>query len=144
MIKVTIETLVLNYFFRDHQAFFIKNHFFIDYALRRSIHPVSRSNLVDMPHALSQSKSNAVKVMLELNMTHDTIAAEVKCSERQVRRILHNLLHYGSVKRPKADQQGRKPNLTAEMEQVSFFHVNPNILILGTSRIPKSSMYWIC
>ena len=76
-------------------------------------------------------------------MTHDTIATEVKCSERQVRRILHNLLHYGSVKRPKADQQGRKPNLTTEMEQVSFFHVNPNILILGTSRVSQLSMHWI-
>ena len=84
----------------------------------RLIHPISCSNLVDMPHALSRNKSQLVKTLLDLDLPHDVIATSAKCSERSVRRISYNLKHYASVKRLKAVKQGRPSNLMDEMEQV--------------------------
>src|SRR5271154_1437141 len=80
----------------------------------RSIHPVSRSNFIDMPRPLSQNKSQLVKTLLAADLPHDVIATTAKCSERQVRRISYNLEHFGSVKRPKVVKQGRPSNLTDE------------------------------
>ena len=95
----------------------------------RLTHPVSRPDLVDMPRALSQNKSQLVKTLLDLDLPHDAIATSAKCSERSVHRISYNLEHYASTTRPKAAKQGRPSNLTDEMEQVlcyslQFKHTN--------------------
>ena len=73
-----------------------------------------------MPRALSPRKSQLTKALLDIDSPHDVIATTVKCSEHSVRRIVYNLEHYASVKRPKAVKQGRPPNLTAEMEEVCY------------------------
>ena len=82
----------------------------------RLIHPISRSNLVDIPHALSRNKSQLVKTLLDLDLPHDVIATSAKCSERSVHLISYNLKHYASVKHPKAVKQGHPSNLMDEME----------------------------
>jgi len=76
-------------------------------------------------------------------MPHDAIASQAKCSQRQVRRILYNLVHYDLIKRPKAALQGRKWSLTVEMKQVPFLLLQSGMLILGTSRVSQLSMHWI-
>ena len=115
---VRFETLGQTCFFLRQHGFLVKNDFFIGVPQTRLIHPISRSNLIDMPHALSRNKSELVKTLLDLDLPHDVIATSAKCSERSVRRISYNLKHYASVKRPKAVKQGRPSNLMDEMEQV--------------------------
>ena len=105
-------------FFFVNTDFSSKTTFSSSVPQTRLIHPISRSNLVDMPHALSRNKSQLVKTLLDLDLPHDVIATSAKCSERSVRRISYNLKHYASVKRPKAVKQGRPSNLMDEMEQV--------------------------
>ena len=87
----------------------------------RVIHSVSRSNLVDMPRALSQNKAHLIKTLLELDQPHDVIATTAKCGVRSVRRIAYNLEHFGSVKRPKVVKQGRPSNMTDEMEEACSY-----------------------
>jgi len=126
---VPIETLGQTCFFLRQHRFLVKNNFSSIVLRSRLTHPVSRPDLVDMPRALSQNKSQLVKTLLDLDLPHDAIATSAKCSERSVRRISYNLEHYASTTHPKAAKQGRPSNLTDEMEQVlcyslQFKHTN--------------------
>ena len=90
----------------------------------RVIQAVSRSNPVDMPAPLSPKKTQLIKAILAIETPHAVIASKVSCAERTVRKIEYNLAHYDSVSRPKAAQQGRKPNMTEEMELVRCYRVS--------------------
>ena len=87
----------------------------------RSIHPILRSNFVDMPRALSPNKSRSVKTMLALSMDVDVIASKAKCSTRSVRRIRNNLASFGTVQHQTVVKRGRPFTLTPEMQQVSLY-----------------------
>ena len=59
--------------------------------------------------------------MLELDLPHADIATRANVSLRQVRRIKHNIIRYGTIQRPKLPAQGRKRVMTEEMEEVWVF-----------------------
>lgn len=71
-----------------------------------------------MPHALSTEKLARIRVGLEMSTDQKTIARQVGVSKRQVTRIKHNIVYYGSVKRPKKPSQGRQPKITEGMAEV--------------------------
>ena len=70
-----------------------------------------------MPKALSSSKTARIKGALEEEIPQKDIAKQVGCCKRQVTRIKHNLVNYGTVKRSKNAQQGRQPKITEGMAQ---------------------------
>ena len=76
-----------------------------------------------MPQALPCEKVLAVAASLQLDLPHETIVKQTKVSLRQVERIKHNLVLYGSFKKPKVVQQGRKSKITREMEEVGGSHM---------------------
>ena len=71
-----------------------------------------------MPKALSAAKRNLVHGLLQENIPHAVIAKQVDITERQVRRIKHNLVNYETPERPKKPQQGRQPKITDGMAEV--------------------------
>ena len=71
-----------------------------------------------MPAAMPLAKKLALKGMLEIEMEHKSIAAELNCTERHVRKIKKNIIDYGTVQRPKAQNQGPPSKITAEMKEV--------------------------
>jgi len=71
-----------------------------------------------MPHALSLGKLARIRAGLELETDQKTIAQQVGVSKRQVTRIKHNIVTYGSVNRPKKPGQGRQPLITEGMADV--------------------------
>ena len=79
------------------------------------------ADFVKMPQALSREKVLAVAVSLQLDLPQGVIATREKVSERQVRRIKHNLVVYGSTRKPKAKRQGRLPKIAPEMEEVRTY-----------------------
>src|SRR5437773_2670399 len=86
----------------------------------RSIHPILRSNFVDMPRALSLNKSRSVKKMLALSMDVDVIASKAKCFTCSVRHIRNNLASFGTVQHQTVVKRGCPFTLTPEMQQVSL------------------------
>ena len=85
------------------------------------IHPILRSRFEGMPQALSVEKLARVRVGLEMDTKQKTIAQKVNVSKRQVTRIKHNIVYYGSVKRPKKPLQGRQPKITEGMAEVRVY-----------------------
>jgi len=71
-----------------------------------------------MPQKISPRQESHVRGSLALGMPHKQIAKDVGISVRQVERIKHNLVFYGSASRPKKSQQGRQPTITEGMAQV--------------------------
>lgn len=71
-----------------------------------------------MPQALSAEKLARVRGFLELGVSRNDIADRVGVSKCQVTRIKHNIVYYGSVKRPKKPSQGRQPKITEGMAEV--------------------------
>ena len=74
-----------------------------------------------MPEALSTEKLARIQTGLELGRDQKTIAQEVGVSKQQVTRIKHNIIFYGSVKRPKKLLQGRQPKITKGMAEVHVY-----------------------
>jgi transposase len=74
-----------------------------------------------MPQALAHEKAQVIRGMLELDLPHADIATRANVSLRQVRRIKHNIIRYGTIQRPKLPAQGRKRVMTEEMEEVRVF-----------------------
>jgi hypothetical protein len=74
-----------------------------------------------MPQALPPEKAQMVRGMLELVMPYPDIATKAMVSTRQVRRVKHNIIRYGTVRRPKLPAQGCKRLMTEEMEEVCVF-----------------------
>jgi transposase len=71
-----------------------------------------------MPQALSSEKLARIRAGLEMGTDQKTIAQQVGVSKRQVTRIRHNLVFYGSIKCPKKPYQGRQPKITEGMAAV--------------------------
>ena len=71
-----------------------------------------------MPYALSNEKLARIRAGLELGTDQKTIAQQVGVSKRQVTRIKHNIVSYGTVRRPKKPSQGRQPKITKAMAEV--------------------------
>ena len=74
-----------------------------------------------MPRILSPSKRRRIQGGLQEDIPQKEIATRVHCSKRQVTRIKHNLVHYGTTTRPKKPQQGRQPKIAEAMAQVHVF-----------------------
>ena len=74
-----------------------------------------------MPRAISPSKQRRIQGALQEDISQKEIAKRVGCSKRQVTRIKHNLVNYGTTTRPKKPQQGRQPKITEAMAQVYLF-----------------------
>ena len=72
----------------------------------RLIYPVWCPNLVDMPRALSPTKTQLVKAMLAADIPLDTIMVRSKYDQCSVSHIAHNIKCYSSVKAPKVVKQG--------------------------------------
>ena len=83
------------------------------------IHPKLGSRFEGMPHALSTEKLARIRAGLEMSTDQKTIAQQVGVSKRQVTRIKHNIVYYGSVMRPKKPSQGRQRKITEGMAEVS-------------------------
>jgi len=93
-----------------------------------------------MPQSLSTEKLAHIRTLLETDMDQKTIAQQVGVSRRQVSRIKHNILEYGSVKRPKKSLQGRPSKITEKMAEVCvhfalcFFEVKRWLNFVRTHR----------
>jgi hypothetical protein len=73
-----------------------------------------------MVAALQPSKAQSVKALLDLETPENDIVRRVGASIRSVRRIKHNIINHGSIRRPKTVTQGRKRCMTVEMDEVHF------------------------
>ena len=87
-----------------------------------SIHQRLPCQFEDMPQALSEEKLARIRVGLELGTDQMTIAQQVGISKRQVTRIKHNIVFYGSAKHPKKPYQGRQPKITEGMAEVQALY----------------------
>ena len=79
------------------------------------IHPILGSRFEGMPQSLSTEKLASIRAGLEIGTDQKTIARGVGVSRRQVTRVKHNIVFYGSVKCPKKPFQGRQPKITEGM-----------------------------
>jgi len=79
---------------------------------------LSRSDLVDMPPTLAQSKVDAIKGLLELGLPCNIIAVHEGCSKAIVRSMKRNIIKYSTPRAPKAAAQGCKLLITPKMGQV--------------------------
>ena len=82
------------------------------------IHPILGSRFEDISQTLSTEKLARIWASLEMGTYQKTIAQWAGISKRQVTRIKHNIVFYGSVKRPKKPLQGRQPKITEGMAEV--------------------------
>ena len=71
-----------------------------------------------MPQALSTEKLARIRAGLEMDTNQKGIAQRVGVSKRQVTRIKHNIVFYGSIKHPKKPFQGRQPKITEGMAEI--------------------------
>ena len=87
-----------------------------------------------------------VRGMLQLVMPHPEISTKAKVSTRQVRRIKHNIIHHGTVRRPKLSSQGRKRLMTEEMEEVRVFSLvcSCSVCLLSSTENHRNTlMKWL-
>jgi transposase len=83
-----------------------------------------------MPRKQRPETDQLIKTMLGLGTTQKPIAQRAQCSKRQVQRIKHNLLHYGTIRKPKKPQQGRKRFLDDAQEDVCN-HIQIELIVVG-------------
>jgi transposase len=93
-----------------------------------------------MPRALPFATQREVLGLLSLDIQQNEVAGRTGVSERQVQRIKHNVVHYGSTTRPKLERQGRPSKITEEIEDVqSITMIQADKLYPEPFRIPYRS-----
>ena len=99
----------------------IKNSFLTKATLSQQatrIHSILGSRFEDMSQPLSTEKLARIQAGLEIGTDQKLVAQAVGVSKRQVTRIKHNIVFYGSVKCPKKPFQGCQPKITEGMAEV--------------------------